>query len=114
MPKRPAVTTYTKLMAMAKQYQVDDNTLFVAAAKTYDSQAKRKKKIEEQIEKDGETVEKEYVKGRQNITAHPLLDVLQKLEDSMNRTLHTMLEIITEIGEEPETPDSLTEFRKNG
>ncbi len=108
-----AVMTYRSLMKEAKLRKVDTNPLFKAAAKTYDSQAKRKAKLEEQLEADGATVTKTYVKGRDNVTAHPLLDILQKLEDSMNRTLQTMKDIMVAMGQEKEEQDDdLSAFRQ--
>ena len=108
-----AVMSYTMLLREAKKAGVENNQLFKAAAKTYDLQAKRKAGMESKIEEDGLTVEKTYVKGNANVMPHPLLDQLQKLEDSMNRTLGRMAEIIVQFGKPPEEPDDgLGEFRE--
>ena len=107
-----AVMSYLLLMREAKKTGADQNQLFKAAAKTYDSQAKRKAELENKIAESGMTVEKTYVKGTPNIMANPLLDILQKLEDSMNRTLGTMKDIIVAFGRKPEEPDDgLGDFR---
>ena len=108
------VTSYASLMKEAKKSGVDQNKLFTAAAKTYDQQAKRKAGMEKTIEEEGLTVTKVYVKGQENSMPHPLIDPLQKLEDSMNRTLKTMAELIDMFGRKPEEPDDgLSEFRND-
>lgn len=108
------VMSYARLLKMAKEYRVDDNPLFVAAAKTYAEQVALIAKMREQLDADGMTVSKEYVKGRENICANPLIQEIPKHVDSANRTLHAMLEIITDIGKQPEAKDDLTAFRENG
>lgn len=108
------VMSYAKLMKMAREYRVDNNQLFVAAAKTYAEQVDLIATMREELKADGMTVTKEYVKGRENVCANPLIQEIPKHVDSANRTLHTMLEIITEIGEKPEAKDELTAFRENG
>lgn len=106
------VASYALLMQEARKAGVDKNQLFKAAAKTYDTQAKRKSDIEAEIEEKGLFVEKTYVKGAANLTANPMLDQLRSLEDSMNRTLGEMESLIKTFGKPPEEPDDgLGEFR---
>ena len=109
-----AVVSYAKLMQMARDYSVDKNTLFVAAAKTYSRQQQLIEKIRADIEATGLTVSKEYVKGRENLCINPLVQELPKHVDSANRTLQEMLEIISKLGTPPAPPDSLTEFLRTG
>lgn len=108
--KAKAPVTYAGLIKMAKDYQVEKNPLFVSAAKTYVSQMELVAKMQNKIAEDGETTTKEYVKGRENVCAHPLVEQLPKHIDAANRTLSTMLTIITEIGREPQKQTRLAAF----
>lgn len=105
-----AVMSYAGLMKMARDYLVADNALFVAAAKTYAEQAALIAQMRENLKESGMTVTKEYVKGRENLCINPLVQELPKHVDSANRTLSTMLQIITDIGRKPEKADELTDF----
>lgn len=106
-------TTYDNLIELAKSYNVQDNALFVSAAKQYDVQMKVIDMIQNQLEDDGSAVStKEYVKGRENVYANPLIKELPKHSDSANRTLQTMLDIITKLGHKTETESALSKFEK--
>ena len=78
----------TELIEMAKQYGVNDNAVFVAALDAEDSLMSTK----------------EYVKGRENIYAHPLVKELPKHADSANRTAQTILNIIETLGKKKKDP----------
>ena len=80
-------TTYSKLLRMAKSYGVDKNALFVQAAEQYDTQMRVIQSIKDALDV-GETLttSKEYIKGRENIYANPLVKELPKHADSANRS----------------------------
>lgn len=105
-------TTYDELMALARNYGVDQNALFVSAAKQYQLQQEVLDMIRETLRTDGETVTtKEYVKGRENVCVHPLIAQLPKHVDSANRTLTTMLDIVQKLGRQSTSEDGLNSFR---
>lgn len=105
-------TTYDELMALARTYGVDQNALFVSAAKQYQLQQEVLDMIRETLRTDGETVTtKEYVKGRENVCVHPLIAQLPKHVDSANRTLATMLDIVQKLGRQGSAEDGLNSFR---
>jgi len=107
-----AVTTYKKLMAFGKQYQVTDEEDYKAAAKTYAEQAALIATMRNQLAEDGLTVEKVYVKDRVNICVHPLVQEIPKHVDSANRTLGLINEIIVKRGKaKQDGKDILDEFR---
>ena len=110
-----AVTNVKKLMALGEKYKVDQDEDFIVAAKTFVEEAKLINQMRAQIKKDGLTVKKEYVKGRENLTAHPLIAEIPKHVDCANRTLANMATIIENRGEPPEKveEDELTQFRLN-
>lgn len=103
--------TYKSLLEMARRYQVEENELFIAAAKQYMIQRKIINKIEKQLNEDGDLIStKEYVKGRENICAHPLVRELPKHVDSANKTMTVMMDIIKTFGKEPTPKGKLQEL----
>jgi hypothetical protein len=105
--KKPAAvkkvpTTYEELLRMAKQYGVDQNALFLAAAKQYDLQQKVIEMLKAGIE-DGEmTTKKTYLAGQANEYAAPLVKELPKHSDAANRTAAVILDIIVKLGRKPD------------
>lgn len=99
---------------MAEDYGVEDNALFLSAAKNYETQKKLIDRMSAAIEHDETIVAKEYVKGRETLTAHPLVKELPKHIDSANKSLSTMLDIITKLGERKSVGSKLGEFLTNG
>ena len=87
---------------MAKQYGVDQNALFLAAAKQYDLQQRVIAMLNAGIE-DGElTTSKTYIAGQSNDYAAPLVKELPKHSDAANRTAQVILDIIVKLGQKPE------------
>lgn len=90
---------YADLIEMAKEYNVENNAMFLAAAEQYSVQRRVIKTIKEALdEADDLTTAKSYIKGNENLYANPLVKELPKHTDSANRTLGLMLEIILKIG----------------
>jgi len=101
---------YKDLLRLAEEYGVSDNALFLSAAKEYEIQRKVIAMIEETLDNGDPIVVKEYVKGRENTSAHPLIKELPKHIDSANKTLRTMLDIINSIGVAKAPDDDLQRF----
>lgn len=109
-----SVTSLKKLMALGARYHVDKEEDFAACAKTFAQEAQLIAQMRAQLKADGLTVNKEYVKGRQNVTAHPLIAEIPKHVDCANRLLANMANIIAVRGEMPEqAEDDLAGFRVN-
>ena len=107
-----AVTTIKKLMALGEKYKVAQDEDFMVAAKTFVEEARLIAQLRAQLKEDGLTVKKEYVKGRENLTAHPLIAEIPKHVDCANRTLGILGDIIVKRGKKrPDEVDGLTEFR---
>lgn len=96
------VTTYDELLRMAKSYGVDQNALFLAAAKQYDLQQRVIDLLKEGIEEGELTTSKTYIAGQSNDYAAPLVKELPKHSDAANRTAGIILDIIVKLGREPE------------
>ena len=91
-------TTYDELLKMAKSYGVDQNALFLAAAKQYDIQQRVIEMLREGIEEGDLTTQKTYLKGEKNDYAAPLVKELPKHSDAANRTAGIILDIIVKLG----------------
>ena len=106
------VASYRKLIRFGKQFEVDKDEDYKAAAMTYAEEAELIAKMRNQLEEDGMTVKKEYVKGRENVCVHPLIQEIPKHVDCANRTLGILGDIIVKRGKKkPESDDALAEFR---
>lgn len=110
-----AVTSLKALMTLGAKYKVDHEEDFIVSTKTFVEEARLIAEMRKQLKEDGLTVMKEYVKGRQNVTAHPLIAEIPKHVDCANRTLAIMVQIIETRGDKPEkeVEDDLTKFRQN-
>ena len=100
-------TTYKELLKMAKDYGVDKNALFLAAAEQYDLQLRVIKMLKEGIEDGDLTTGKTYIKGEHNEYAAPLVKELPKHSDAANRTAQTILDIIVKLGKPPAEDNGL-------
>lgn len=94
-------TTYDELLKMARRYGVDQNALFLAAAKQYDLQQKVIALLNEGIEDGDLTTKKTYIAGQKNEYAAPLVKELPKHSDAANRTATVILDIIVKLGTKP-------------
>ena len=109
-----SVTSLKKLMALGRKYKVDNEEDYAACAKAFTQEAQLISQMRAQLKADGLTVNKEYVKGRQNVTAHPLIAEIPKHVDCANRLLTSMSNIIATRGEKPDSADDdLDAFRLN-
>jgi hypothetical protein len=93
-------------MELAKRYNLESNEMFISCAQTYEQQLKIIKKLQDEVSGSELLCTKEYVKGRENLMANPLVKELPKHTDSANKTLALMLDILTKLGSQEKTPDS--------
>ena len=100
-------TTFDELLTMARSYGVENNALFLAAAKQYDLQQKVIEMLKEGIEDGDLTTQKTYLKGEKNDYAAPLVKELPKHSDAANRTAGTILDIIVKLGKPPAEDNGL-------
>ena len=99
------IATYDELLLMAKNYGVDKNALFLAAAKQYDLQQKVIEMLKAGIEEGDLTTQKTYISGQSNDYAAPLVKELPKHSDAANRTAGIILDIIVKLGQKPKEED---------
>ena len=101
--------SFDEIMELADQYCVKDNVLFVSAAKRYDGQIRI---IEEMQESVAGSLLMSTVgsKGQEKIETNPLVAQLPKYNDTANKTLGVMLDIIGRLGTAAPAGDKLGEF----
>ena len=102
--------TFDEIMVLAEQYGVKDNVLFVSAADRYAGQMDMIRKIQEDLDDRGLTFEVIGSTGQKKIEAHPMAGQLPKHNDTANKTLGVMLDIIQKLGTQAPAGDKLGEF----
>jgi len=102
--------SFNEIMKMAEQYGVKDNVLFVSAADRYTGQMEMIKKIQDDLDERGLVFEVIGSTGQKKIEAHPMACQLPKYNDTANKTLGVMLDIIEKLGTEAPAGDKLGEF----
>ena len=98
------------ILAMACEYGVDDNPLFLQTLKNYETIQRSIEGIDQIVnQNDDLTISKEYVKGRENLYLHPAIKELPKQIDASNKTLDKLLDIIEKLGT-PRQTDAFVDF----
>lgn len=101
--------SFDEIMGLAEQYGVKDNVLFVSAADRYAGQIKIIQEMQEEIA-DGLLIKTVGSMGQEKIETNPLVVQLPKYNDTANKTLSVMLDIIQRLGAEAPAGDKLGEF----
>jgi len=101
--------SFDEIMKLADQYGVKDNVLFVSAADRYAEQMKLIGEIQKSLG-DGLLMETVGSMGQKKVEANPLVAQLPKYNDTANKTLGVMLDIIEKLGREAPAGDKLGEF----
>ena len=102
--------SYNVLMKLAESYGVKDNVLFVSAADRYVGQVEMIKNIESDLRDRGMIITKINTNGDDVPIANPLAAQLPKYNDTANKTLGVMLDIIQRLGTAAPVGDKLGEF----
>ena len=102
--------SFNDIMKLADQYGVKDNVLFVSAADRYAEQMKIIEKMQTDLDKRGLVLMIVGSQGQQKIEANPLAGQLPKYNDTANKTLGVMLDIIAKLGTAAPAGDKLSEF----
>ena len=101
-----------EILEIAEKYGVEQNFFFLTTFKRYQVQIGILNDLEKTIKEDGPLVTKEYVKGRKNVYSHPALSDYNRTTDSANKTVATLMRIITTLrdGQNDDEPDPLLEI----
>jgi len=100
-----------EILRIAEKHGVEQNFFFITTFKRYQVQLRILNDLEKSITDDGVLVTKEYVKGRENVYCHPAITDYNKTVDSSNRTVGTLVKIITTLrSNDKEDEDELLAF----
>ena len=102
--------TFDEIMDLADSYGVKENVLFVSAASRYAGQVEMIEKIQEDLRDRGLIITKINTNGDDVPIANPLAAQLPKYNDTANKTLSIMLDIIGKLGSAAPAGDKLGEF----
>ena len=102
--------SYREIIRLAEDYGVKDNVLFVSAADRYVGQVEMIRKIEDELRDRGMIIEKLNTNGDMVPVANPMAQQLPKYNDTANKTLGVMLDIIGRLETAAPAGDKLGEF----
>ena len=114
MDKRMNLNEQAKeIMRIAEKHGVEQNFFFLTTFKRYQVQIAIASELEKTIMSEGVLCTKEYVKGRKNVYSHPAIADYNKTTDSANKTVATLMKIITTLRTPDDTEQNeLLEFLK--
>ena len=101
--------SFDEIMRLADQYGVKDNVLFVSAASRYAGQTKVIEEMQEALN-EGLIIKAIGSMGQEKVETNPLVVQLPKYNDTANKTLGVMLDIIQRLGKPAPAGDKLGEF----
>lgn len=99
-----------EILKIAEKHGVEQNFFFITTFKRYQVQLKILNELEKVINDGGVLVTKQYVKGRENVYSHPAISDYNRTTDSANRTVTTLVKIITNL--RPDTAEDEDELLK--
>lgn len=105
-----------EILRIASEHGVEQNFFFLTTFKRYQVQIHILNDLEKTIKAEGNTVTKEYVKGRKNVYTHPAIGEYNKTSTAANQTVQTLMKIITTMRRDedavgdPDKGDPLMEF----
>lgn len=94
MKKKDLKTQAREIMKLAEESGVQSNFFFVTTFQRYLVQIDILTELEKEINSEGTTVSKEYVKGRKNLYTNPAINAYNRTTDSANKTVTTLLKIV--------------------
>jgi len=94
-----------EILRIAEQHGVEQNFFFLTTFKRYQVQLQILNDLEKTIKEDGTLVTKEYVKGRKNVYSHPAISDYNRTTDSANKTVSTLMKIITSLRKDDVSED---------
>lgn len=89
-----------EVLAKAEEKGVQTNFFFRTTFKRYQVQMQILLQLEEAIKEHGATVDKEYVKGRKNLTANPAITEYNKTATAANGTVSTLINIVKSFSDD--------------
>lgn len=101
MPKKKEVETIddrqaqaAEILKLAESTGTKENFFFTTTFQRYLVQIKILEELEKEIEEEGTTVTKQYVKGRKNLYTNPAINAYNNTASAANKTVSTLLRIV--------------------
>lgn len=91
-----------EILRIASEHGVEQNFFFLTTFKRYQVQIQILADLEKTIRAEGNTVTKEYVKGRKNVYTHPAISEYNKTATAANQTVQTLMKIVTTMRNDDE------------
>lgn len=111
MAKRLSLKQQANLiLKKAEERGVSQNYFFRTTFERYRVQLKILDSLEKAMAEHGTMVDKEYVKGRKNLTTNPAIADYNRTATAANSTVSTLIGIIKSFSDEDEEKSKLTEF----
>lgn len=95
-----------EILRIASEHGVEQNFFFITTFKRYQVQIQILADLEKTIKAEGNTVTKEYVKGRKNVYTHPAIGEYNKTSTAANQTVQTLMKIVTTMRNDDDDPSS--------
>lgn len=87
-----------KIKELAEEKGLENNFFFITTFERYLVQIDILDNLKAEIEDEGTTVTKEYVKNRKNLYTNPAINAFNRTTDSANKTVTTLLKILNGAG----------------
>lgn len=97
-----------EILRIASEHGVEQNFFFLTTFKRYQVQIKILADLEKTINAEGNTVTKEYVKGRKNVYTHPAIGEYNKTSTAANQTVQTLMKIVMTMRDDESDSDGGT------
>ena len=101
-----------EILRRATETGVKSNFFFVTTFKRYQVQMRILSDLEREIQKTGMTVQKTYVKGRENICTNPAIAEYNKTSTAANSTVDTLMRIIEKLAEKTEAESGFSKMMR--
>lgn len=88
------------ILKKAEEKGVQTDFFFLTTFKRYQVQMSTLTELEKAIKEHGPLVEKEYIKGRRNITVNPAITEYNKTATARNNTVATLINIVKSLSED--------------
>lgn len=94
MAKKELEAQAKEIIRLAEESGLQSNFFFVTTFQRYLVQINILSELEREVNSEGTTVSKEYVKGRKNLYTNPAINAYNRTTDSANKTVTTLLKIV--------------------
>lgn len=110
MNKKDLSKAELEIVKLAEEKGLLNNYFFTTTLERYRVQIRLLSSLEKSIKEHGNYVEKEYVKGRKNLTINPAVSEYNRTSTAANNTASTLINIIKSLSNEERPKKSRLEM----